>query len=72
MIRFIGKNAVEVKLTEQFFTNHPVFPVSLVKQYHQTGEDKLPSRNNGHTPQDILEVEDFPSPVKKIIKARKI
>ncbi|MBW0491148.1 hypothetical protein O181_030863 [Austropuccinia psidii MF-1] len=72
MMRFIGKNAVEVKLTEQFSTNYPVFPVSLVKRYHQTGEDKLPSRKKGHTPQGIVEVEDFPSPVKKIIKARNI
>ncbi|MBW0518281.1 hypothetical protein O181_057996 [Austropuccinia psidii MF-1] len=51
---------------------NPVFPVSLVKPYFQTGEDSLPSRNKTHTPQGIVEVEDSPSPVKKIIKASKI
>ncbi|MBW0470738.1 hypothetical protein O181_010453 [Austropuccinia psidii MF-1] len=47
--------------------------------YHQTdrekfsgGEDELPCRNNTHTPQDIVGVEDYPGPVKKMIKARKI
>ncbi|MBW0508905.1 hypothetical protein O181_048620 [Austropuccinia psidii MF-1] len=42
IIKFIGKNAVEVRLTEEFSRKHPVFPVSLVKQYFQTGEDKFP------------------------------
>ncbi|MBW0512305.1 hypothetical protein O181_052020 [Austropuccinia psidii MF-1] len=32
IIRLIGKNAVEVRLTEEFSREHPVFPVSLVKQ----------------------------------------
>ncbi|MBW0519135.1 hypothetical protein O181_058850 [Austropuccinia psidii MF-1] len=27
IIKLIGKNAVEVKLTEEFFRKHPVFPV---------------------------------------------
>ncbi|MBW0496785.1 hypothetical protein O181_036500 [Austropuccinia psidii MF-1] len=51
---------------------HPVFPVSLVKPYFQTEEDKLPSRKKNTTPTEIVEVEDFPGPLKKIIKARKI
>ncbi|MBW0561696.1 hypothetical protein O181_101411 [Austropuccinia psidii MF-1] len=72
IIRFIGKNAVEVKLTEEFSRNHPVFPASLVKPYFQTEEDKLPSRKKNPTPPDIVEVEDSPGPVSKIIKARKI
>ncbi|MBW0474718.1 hypothetical protein O181_014433 [Austropuccinia psidii MF-1] len=38
IIRLIGKNVVEVQLTEEFSRKHPVFPVSLVKPYHQTGE----------------------------------
>ncbi|MBW0558642.1 hypothetical protein O181_098357 [Austropuccinia psidii MF-1] len=29
--KLIGKNAVEVKLTEEFSRKHPVFPVILVK-----------------------------------------
>ncbi|MBW0492172.1 hypothetical protein O181_031887 [Austropuccinia psidii MF-1] len=31
IIKLIGRNAVEVKLTEEFSRKHPVFPVSLVK-----------------------------------------
>ncbi|MBW0580731.1 hypothetical protein O181_120446 [Austropuccinia psidii MF-1] len=49
----------------------PVFPVSLVKLYFQKDVDKLPSRKKNPTPPEIVEVEDFPGPVKKIIKARK-
>ncbi|MBW0565891.1 hypothetical protein O181_105606 [Austropuccinia psidii MF-1] len=66
------RNAVEVKLTEEFSRKHPVFPVSLVKPYFQTEEDKFPSRKRNTTPPDIVEEEDSPGPVKKIIKARKI
>ncbi|MBW0524367.1 hypothetical protein O181_064082 [Austropuccinia psidii MF-1] len=72
MIRLIGKNAVEVKLTEESFRKHPVFPVSLVKPYFQTEEDKFPSRKKNPTQPDIVEVEDSPGPVSKIIRARKI
>ncbi|MBW0575321.1 hypothetical protein O181_115036 [Austropuccinia psidii MF-1] len=72
IIRLIGKNAVEVKLTEEFSRKHPVFPVSLVKPYFQTEEDKFPSRKKNPTPPDIVEVEDAPGPVSKIIRARKI
>ncbi|MBW0462216.1 hypothetical protein O181_001931 [Austropuccinia psidii MF-1] len=68
----IGKNAVEVKLTEEFSKKHPVFSVSLVKPYFQTGEDKFPLRKKNTTPPEIVEVEDSPGPVKKINKARKI
>ncbi|MBW0523706.1 hypothetical protein O181_063421 [Austropuccinia psidii MF-1] len=66
------KNAVEVKLTDEFSSKHPVFPVSLVKPYLQTEEDKFPSRKKNPTPPEIVEVEDSPGPVKRIIKARKI
>ncbi|MBW0496151.1 hypothetical protein O181_035866 [Austropuccinia psidii MF-1] len=66
------ENSVEVRLTAEFSRKHPVFPVSLVKPYFQTEEDKLPSRKKNATPLIIVEVEDFPVPVKKIIKARKI
>ncbi|MBW0544295.1 hypothetical protein O181_084010 [Austropuccinia psidii MF-1] len=52
-IKLIGKNAVEVKLTEEFSRKHPVFP-------------------ENPTPPEIVEVEDSPGPVKKIIKASKI
>ncbi|MBW0572337.1 hypothetical protein O181_112052 [Austropuccinia psidii MF-1] len=48
IIRLIGKNAVEVKITEQFSRKNPVFLVRLVKPYFQTVEDKFPPE--GGTP----------------------
>ncbi|MBW0545290.1 hypothetical protein O181_085005 [Austropuccinia psidii MF-1] len=68
----IGENAVEVKLTEEFSRKHPVFPVSLVKPYFQKEEDKFPSRKKNPASPEIVEVEDSPGQVKRIIKARKI
>ncbi|MBW0473472.1 hypothetical protein O181_013187 [Austropuccinia psidii MF-1] len=56
----------------EFSRKHTVFPVSLVKPYFQTEEDKFPSRKKSPTPPEIVEVEDSPVPVRKIIKARKI
>ncbi|MBW0484415.1 hypothetical protein O181_024130 [Austropuccinia psidii MF-1] len=72
IIKLIGKNAVEVKLTAEFSRKHPVFPVSLVKPYFQREEGKFPSRRKNPTTPDIVEVEDSPGPVSKIIRARKI
>ncbi|MBW0575701.1 hypothetical protein O181_115416 [Austropuccinia psidii MF-1] len=72
IIKLIGKNAVEVKLTEEFYRKHPVFPVNLVKPYLQTEEVKFPSRKKNPTPPDIVEVEDSAGNVSKIIRARKI
>ncbi|MBW0532026.1 hypothetical protein O181_071741 [Austropuccinia psidii MF-1] len=72
IIKLIGKNAVEVKITVEFYRQHPVFPVSLVKSYFKTEEDKFPSRKENPRPPEITEVEDTPGPVKKTIKARKI
>ncbi|MBW0514510.1 hypothetical protein O181_054225 [Austropuccinia psidii MF-1] len=72
IIQLIGKNSVEVKLTEEFSRKHPVFPVSLVKPYFQAEEDKLSSTKKNPTPPEIVEVKDCLGPVKKIIKARKI
>ncbi|MBW0518843.1 hypothetical protein O181_058558 [Austropuccinia psidii MF-1] len=68
----IGKNAVEFKLTEEIYRKHPVFPVSLVKPYILTEEDKFPYRKKNSTPQRIVVVEDSPGHVKEIIKAMKI
>ncbi|MBW0484498.1 hypothetical protein O181_024213 [Austropuccinia psidii MF-1] len=67
-----GKNAVEVKFTEEFSRKHPVFPVSLVEPYFQTEEDKFPSGKKNPNPPEIVKVEYSPGPVKKIIKAMKI
>ncbi|MBW0486240.1 hypothetical protein O181_025955 [Austropuccinia psidii MF-1] len=61
-----------IKLTDKFSRKHRVFPVSLVKPYFQAEEDEFPSRKKNSTPPEIVEVEDHPGPVKKIIKARKI
>ncbi|MBW0535894.1 hypothetical protein O181_075609 [Austropuccinia psidii MF-1] len=72
IIRLIGKNSVEVRITEKFSRKHPVFPVSLVKPCFQTGEGKLPSRRKTTTLPDIVEVQEFPGPVEQIIKARRI
>ncbi|MBW0583683.1 hypothetical protein O181_123398 [Austropuccinia psidii MF-1] len=72
IIKLISRNAVEVKLTEEFSRKHPVFPVRLVKPYFQTEEGKFPSRNKILTSPEIVEVEDSPGPVSKIIRERKI
>ncbi|MBW0500118.1 hypothetical protein O181_039833 [Austropuccinia psidii MF-1] len=72
IILLIGTNAVEVRLTEELSRKHPVFPVSLVKTYHHTGEDTFPSRNKGKTRQDIAEEVYSTGPLKKIMKARNI
>ncbi|MBW0525514.1 hypothetical protein O181_065229 [Austropuccinia psidii MF-1] len=72
VIKWIGKNAVEGKLTEEFSRKHPVFPLSLVKPYFQKEEDKFASRKKNPKPPEIVEVEDSPGPVKKITKVRTI
>ncbi|MBW0564026.1 hypothetical protein O181_103741 [Austropuccinia psidii MF-1] len=56
IIKLVGKNSVEVRLTEEFFRKHPVLPVILVKPYFQKAEDKFPSRKKTSTPPDIVEV----------------
>ncbi|MBW0571380.1 hypothetical protein O181_111095 [Austropuccinia psidii MF-1] len=72
IIKLVGKNTVEVKLTEEFSRKTQVFPVSLVKPYFQKEEDIFSSRKKNPTPPEIVEVEDSPGPVKRIIKTRKI
>ncbi|MBW0552123.1 hypothetical protein O181_091838 [Austropuccinia psidii MF-1] len=72
IMKLIGKNAVDVRLTEEFSRKHSVFPVSLFKPYFQKGEDRFPSSNKTYTAQDIVEVEVSPGPVKNIIKARQL
>ncbi|MBW0487522.1 hypothetical protein O181_027237 [Austropuccinia psidii MF-1] len=63
---------LEIKPIEGFSSKHPVFPVSLVKPYFQTQEDKFPSRKKTPTPLEIVEVEDSPGPLKKINKSSNI
>ncbi|MBW0474479.1 hypothetical protein O181_014194 [Austropuccinia psidii MF-1] len=66
------KSHMEPDFKEGDQVKHPVFPVSFVKPYFQTEEDKFPYRRKNPTPSEIVEVEDSTGPVKKIIKARKI
>ncbi|MBW0507911.1 hypothetical protein O181_047626, partial [Austropuccinia psidii MF-1] len=72
IIKLVGKNAVGVKLTEEFWRKHPVFSVSLVKPYFHTEEEKFPPTKKNLTPPEIVELEDCPGPVERILKARKI
>ncbi|MBW0591334.1 hypothetical protein O181_131049 [Austropuccinia psidii MF-1] len=72
IIKLIGKNEMEVKITEEFSRKRPVFQVSLVKAYFLTEEDKFPSRNKNPTLQEIVKVEYTPGHVRKFINARKI
>ncbi|MBW0462207.1 hypothetical protein O181_001922 [Austropuccinia psidii MF-1] len=71
IIKSIGKNLVEVKLAEEFSRKHAVFLFILVKPYFQTEWVQFPSLKNPITPK-IVEAEDSPGLVKKIIKVRKI
>ncbi|MBW0558721.1 hypothetical protein O181_098436 [Austropuccinia psidii MF-1] len=72
IIKLIGINAVEVIFTEEFSRKHQVFPVSLFKPYFQKEEYKFPFRKKNPTPPEIVEVEESPGTVQKIMQARKI
>ncbi|MBW0551272.1 hypothetical protein O181_090987 [Austropuccinia psidii MF-1] len=72
IIKLIGKNVVEVRLTEELARKHPVFPVSLIKPYFQTEEDRFLYKKKNLTPPEIVEVEYSSGSVKKLMKARKI
>ncbi|MBW0493502.1 hypothetical protein O181_033217 [Austropuccinia psidii MF-1] len=72
IIKLVGKNSLEVKLTEEVSRKHPVFPVSLVKPYFQPEEDMFPSRKENPTLPEIGEVDGSPGHLKVIIKARNI
>ncbi|MBW0568619.1 hypothetical protein O181_108334 [Austropuccinia psidii MF-1] len=54
------------------FTIIKLIRKNAVEPYFQIEEDKFPSRRKNATPPEIVEVEDSPGPVNKIIKARKI
>ncbi|MBW0570257.1 hypothetical protein O181_109972 [Austropuccinia psidii MF-1] len=56
----------------RIFQEAPSLPSELGKPYFLTAEDKFPSRRKNPTPPDIVEVEDSPGPVSKIIRARNI
>ncbi|MBW0514212.1 hypothetical protein O181_053927 [Austropuccinia psidii MF-1] len=54
IIKLIGNNAVEIKITEEFSRKNPVFQVSLVKPYLQREEDKFTPRRRNPKPPEIL------------------
>ncbi|MBW0468914.1 hypothetical protein O181_008629 [Austropuccinia psidii MF-1] len=59
IIKLLGKNAVDFRLTEELSRKDPVVPVSLVKPYFQP-EKTSSSPGIGVPPPDIVEVEDSP------------
>ncbi|MBW0530081.1 hypothetical protein O181_069796 [Austropuccinia psidii MF-1] len=71
IIKLVINNRVEVKLSMEFLMKHPVFPVILVKPYHQTEGDKFPKRKESPSLGKVVE-EDSPSPVKRRLGASKI
>ncbi|MBW0593388.1 hypothetical protein O181_133103 [Austropuccinia psidii MF-1] len=54
------------------FQKAPSLSSEFVKPYFQTEEAKFTSRRKNPTPPEMVEVEDSPGPVSKIIRARKI
>ncbi|MBW0462160.1 hypothetical protein O181_001875 [Austropuccinia psidii MF-1] len=48
IIKLIGKNAVEIKLTEELSRKHPVFPVSLLR--HTSRKRRINSFPGRRTP----------------------
>ncbi|MBW0467050.1 hypothetical protein O181_006765 [Austropuccinia psidii MF-1] len=68
----LKKNILTIHPTAKDFHEMWKRALSLFKPYFQTEEDKFPSRKKNPTPPEIVEVEDSPGPVNKIIKARKI
>ncbi|MBW0473946.1 hypothetical protein O181_013661 [Austropuccinia psidii MF-1] len=65
------KSVGKVRLTEEFSVKHPVFPVFFQTLPSERG-DKFPSSNKRHTLREIVEVEESPGPVEKIMKVRNI
>ncbi|MBW0485021.1 hypothetical protein O181_024736 [Austropuccinia psidii MF-1] len=72
IIRMIGENAVEVRLTEEFSRKHLVFLVILLKPYHKTDNSRYPSHMKVFTLEKVVEEEDSPTTVKKIIKPTRL
>ncbi|MBW0490382.1 hypothetical protein O181_030097 [Austropuccinia psidii MF-1] len=55
IIRLVGKNAVEFRLTEEFSRKQPLFPVRLVKPYHQIDDRKFLNRKEIVTHEKLVE-----------------
>ncbi|MBW0530168.1 hypothetical protein O181_069883 [Austropuccinia psidii MF-1] len=73
IIKLTGKMQWRSNPLRNFLGNTQYYlPVSLVKPYFRAVKDKFPSWKKNPTQPEIVEVEEFPGSVKKIIKARKI
>ncbi|MBW0501360.1 hypothetical protein O181_041075 [Austropuccinia psidii MF-1] len=72
IIRMIGKNAVEGILAEEFSRKHLFFLVVLLKPYHKTDDSRYSSHMKVFTLEKVVEEEDSPVTVKKIIKPTRI
>ncbi|MBW0548851.1 hypothetical protein O181_088566 [Austropuccinia psidii MF-1] len=62
-----GENAIEVELSEELRSKHPIFPVSLVRPYKSSDAEKFSLRNK--VPQHIAPIES--SGTNKIAKVLK-
>ncbi|MBW0589600.1 hypothetical protein O181_129315 [Austropuccinia psidii MF-1] len=62
-----GENSVELELSEELSSNHPTFPVSLIKPYKSSDAENFPLRNK--VPRVIPPIES--SGIKKITKVLK-
>ncbi|MBW0579565.1 hypothetical protein O181_119280 [Austropuccinia psidii MF-1] len=66
-----GEDAVEVELSEELSNKHPTFPVSLIKPYKSSANEKFPFRNKA--PQVIPPIEPFViKKTTKVLKERKL
>ncbi|MBW0588575.1 hypothetical protein O181_128290 [Austropuccinia psidii MF-1] len=66
-----GENAVEVELSEELSNKHPTFPVSLIKSYKSSDDERFPLRNK--VPQVIPPIETCGiKKITKVLKERKL
>ena len=68
--QMIGKNAVEVILTEEYGRKHPVFPVSLIKHFKETDPDKFPFKTKVKVVIPPFEDTTEPKTISKILKSK--
>ncbi|MBW0488516.1 hypothetical protein O181_028231 [Austropuccinia psidii MF-1] len=71
IMELVGENAVEVKLTQELFKENQVFPVSLVKPYHQTDGDKFSKKKEFTSPGKLV-AENSPGTLNRVLRARRI
>lgn len=69
--KLIGKNALELILTEEFDRKHPVFPVSLIKKFKENEDSKFKSRTKQTEKPIVFEPEEDKE-ILKIIGQKRI